>query len=283
MLSVTHLSSYLYCQRKLYLQQVLGLYEPLKEALIKGTIRHKTYENINLAEEELVKSVKDPISLEDLKGRYHQKYREILLNIIKQHKDELKNFNILPQDLFKQTWPLILSESEARAVIVHNFIEKNKIYGQELWEKLTPKIESELKITSEALGLKGVIDQIEIYPEGFVPVELKTGKSPKDGIWPSHKIQLICYALLLEEKFKTKVKEGFVHYLDTKQKKHIALNPFMILEVKELIKKVNSMLSSVKIPDFEKNQNKCINCGIKEDCYNEKKLQTLLQNKNQKV
>src|SRR3989338_10334498 len=137
MLSVTHLSSYLYCQRKLYLKKVLGLYEPTKEALIKGTIRHKTYENINLAEEELVKSVKDPISLEDLKGRYHQKYREILLNIIKQHKDELKNFNILPQDLFKQTWPLILSESEARAVIVHNFIEKNKIYGKELWEKLT--------------------------------------------------------------------------------------------------------------------------------------------------
>ena len=41
MLSVTHLSSYLYCPRKLYLQKVLSIYEPPKEALVKGTIRHK--------------------------------------------------------------------------------------------------------------------------------------------------------------------------------------------------------------------------------------------------
>lgn len=283
MLSVTHLSSYLYCPRKIYLQQVLGLYEPPKEALVKGSIRHKTYENINLAEEELVKSIKKGANLEDLKGKYHQKYREILLEVIKQNKEELKRFNILPQELFKNVWPLILAESETRASIVHSFTLKHKVFGEELWEKLTPKIESELRIESEKLGLKGVIDQIEIYREGFVPVELKTGKSPKEGIWPGHKIQLIAYALLLEEKFKTEIKEGFVHYLDTKEKRHIALNPFMRIELMELIQKVNLLLNSDKIPDFEKNQNKCFNCGLKEGCYNEKKLKALLKNKKQKV
>lgn len=277
MLSVTHLSSYLYCQRKLYLQQVLGLYEPPKEALVKGSIRHKTYENINLAEEELVKSIKKGMTLKDLKGKYHQKYRGILLQVIKQNKEDLKQFNLLPQDLFKNVWPLILSESETRATAVYNFILKHNIFGQELWEKLTPKIESELRIESEKLGLKGVIDQIEIYKRRFVPVELKTGKSPREGVWPGHKIQLIAYALLMEEKFNIGIKEGFVNYLDTKEKRHIALNPFMRMEVKELIKKVNSLLDSDKIPDFEKNQNKCFNCGLKEDCYNEKKLNQLLE------
>ena len=91
MLSVTTLSSYLYCPRKLYLEKVLGLTEPPKEALIKGSIRHKTYEEINLAEECLVTSITAQTTLEDLKGKYHQKYKEILLDIIRQNKDSLKN------------------------------------------------------------------------------------------------------------------------------------------------------------------------------------------------
>jgi len=279
MISVTTLSSYMYCQRKLYLQYVLRITEPPKEVLVKGSIRHKVYENINLAEEELVKSIKKGMIEQDIKGKYHQKYREILLDVIKQNKKDLDQFNILPQDLFKNVWPLILTESETRATTINNFILKNNVYGRELWEKLTPKIESELKITSEKLGLKGIIDQIEHYKEGFVPLELKTGKAPREGVWPGHKIQLIAYALLLEEKFNTRIKEGFVHYLDTKEKRHIPINPFMRLEVKELIQKVNSLINSDKIPNFEKNQNKCIKCGLKEDCYDEKKLGELLKNK----
>lgn len=281
MISVSTLSSYMYCPRKLYLQYVLRITEPPKDVLLKGSIRHKVYENINLAEEELIKSIKKGMTENDLKGKYHQRYREILLEVIKQNKEDLKQFNILPQDLFKNVWPLILSESETRATIVNNFILKNNIFGQELWEKLTPKIESELKISSEKLGLRGIVDQIQIHKEGFVPIELKTGKCPREGVWPGHKIQLIAYTLLLEEKFNTEIKEGFVHYLDNKEKRHIAINPFMRLEVKELIQKVNNLLNSDKIPGFEKNQNKCSNCGLKEDCYDEKKLKTLLQ--NQKV
>lgn len=279
MLSVTTLSSYMYCPRKLYLQYVLKLTEPPKEALVKGSIRHKVYENINLAEEDIIKSIKKGMDENDLKGKYHQKYREILLEVIKQNKEELNQFNILPQELFKNVWPLILAESETRASLVYSFILENKVFGNELWGQLTPRIESELRIESEKLGLKGVIDQIEIYKEGFVPIELKTGKAPGEGVWPAHKIQLIAYALLMEEKFNTEIKEGFVHYLDTKDKRHIPINPFMRIEVRELIEKVNSLLNSEKLPDFEKNQNKCINCGIKEQCYNEKELDKLLKNK----
>ncbi len=283
MLSVTTLCSYLYCARKLYLQYVLKLSEPPKEALVKGSIRHETYENINLAEEEMVKGIEKGTSLEDLKGKYHQKYREILLQVIKRYKDELKKFNIKPQDLFKNVWPLILSESETRANAVHSFIAKYNIFGEELWEKLTPKIESELRIESEKLGLKGVVDQIEVYKEGFVPLELKTGKSPREGVWPGHKIQLIAYAMLMEEKFNTEIKEGFVYYLDIKERRHIPFNPFMKIEVKELIKKVDELLRSDRIPGFEKNQNKCVNCGLKEDCYDEDNLKILLQNKHGKI
>lgn len=270
MLSVSALSTYMYCKRKLYLQNVLGFYEPPKEALVKGAIRHLAYEKINLVEEELVKNIKKEITLDVLKGRYHQRYREILLEIIKQKKEGLKQFNILPQDLFKQTWPLILTESETRATIVHDFILKHKVFGKELWEKLTPKIKSEYKIISKRLALKGVIDQIEIYEKGFVPIELKTGSCPKEGVWPNHKIQLAAYALLLEDNLNITVKEGFVAYLDAKQRRHVSINPFLRQEILDLIDKVGSLLKNEKVPDFEKNENKCNKCGIKNMCYNQK-------------
>ena len=88
MISVSTLSSYMYCQRKLYLQYVLKVSEPPKDVFLKGSIRHKVYENINLAEEELVKGIKKGVNKEDLKGKYHQKYREILLEVIKEASSE---------------------------------------------------------------------------------------------------------------------------------------------------------------------------------------------------
>ena len=56
-ISVTMLSSYLYCKRKLFLERVLGLFEPDKGALVKGSIRHKTYEEINKIEENIFKKI----------------------------------------------------------------------------------------------------------------------------------------------------------------------------------------------------------------------------------
>ena len=75
---------------------------------------------------------------------------------------------------------------------------------------------------------------------GYVPIELKTGKMPKEGVWPGHRIQIAAYSMLIEEKFNTTVKEGFVRYLDSKETRHIAINPFMREEITNLIKEVQN-------------------------------------------
>ena len=43
----------------------------------------------------------------------------------------------------------------------------------------------------------------------------------------------------------------------------------------------NNLLKSKEIPSFCNNQNKCNACGLKQDCFNEKKIKNLI-NKNQK-
>jgi CRISPR-associated protein Cas4 len=248
------LSSYEYCKRKLFLNYVLKFFEPVKKSTSLGTIRHETYDGINKAEESLVKSIKQRLKKEEILDIYKQKYSEILRKVIRKNKRNLEELKIELGEVFKNVWPLILEESETRASYLFEFIQMNNVYGDELWEKLTPKIHSEVRIESEKLNLKGIIDQLEIYKSGIVPVELKTGSMPNEGVWPGHRLQIAAYALLAQEHFKQEVKEGFVLYLDQKERRHIAMNPFMIEEIKDLIKKIDNLLSSKQLPEIVSNR-----------------------------
>ena len=271
-ISVSLLASYLYCPRKIYLERVLGFFELPKKALVIGTIKHGIFDEINKKEEEIVTNITEKTSLEGLQETYKNAYSKIHRDVIIKNKEKLRELELNIQDIFKKTWPLILNEAQNRSLNVFNFIQKHMVFGKELWEKLTPKIQSEFKIKSETLGLSGIIDQIEIYEKGYVPIELKSGKAPKEDAWPNHKIQVAAYAMLLEEKFNTEVKEGFIHYLDVNEKRHIPINIFLKEETNELKNKVKALLESKEIPSVCDNENKCNACGLRETCFDEKKL-----------
>ena len=275
-ISVSMLSAYLFCSRKLFLQQVLALKEPPKESTILGSLRHELYDFINRSEEKIVTTIKEKIQYNELITTYKSFYSKALREKIIKNKSRIKEVNLDIVDVFKKTWPLILDEAEIRAKNIFDFIQKYNVYGHDLWEKLTPKIISEIWVDSDKLQLKGIIDKVEIYENGYVPIELKTGKMPKEGVWPGHKVQIAAYSMLIEEKFKTEVKEGFVNYLDAKQTRHIAINPFMRQEILDLVKEVQEMLKSHDLPNYCKNKNKCVNCGLRETCYNEQEVSTLL-------
>ncbi len=275
-ISVTMLSSYLYCSRKLFLEKVLLLEEPPKESLVLGSIRHNTYDKINKTEEEIVTSIAKIMPLESIEAMYRQKYLQILRKTIADNKKRLDEVNVGMLDAYKKNFPCIAEESSTRAGNIFSFMEANKVFGKELWEKLTPKIISELRIESDELRLKGVIDQLHVYNDEYVPFELKTGRTPSDGVWPSHRIQIAAYSLLLQEYFKKPIKEGFVVYLDTRQKRRIAINPYMKEEVIQMVDDVIALLEDKELPNYCGNENKCRKCGLKQTCYNEEEVNNLL-------
>jgi len=187
-ISVSMLSSYLFCSRKLFLQQVLDLKEPPKESMVLGSLRHEIYEFINKTEEKIVISIEKKPQYDELLSKYKNFYSRALREKIIKNKSRIKNVNLDIVDVFKRTWPLILEEAESRAKNIFGFIQKYNVYGLELWEQLTPKIISEIRIDSNTLQLRGIVDKIEIYENGYVPIELKTGKNAKRrGVaWPSN-------------------------------------------------------------------------------------------------
>ncbi len=270
MISVTFLSSYLYCARKLFIERVLGIRPEIpKDAIIKGSIRHSIYEKINISNEEIVRSI-DNKDFELVLRVFKSKYIKILKHAVIRNKGGLGSIKVPLTDFFRDVKPMIEKEAEFRASKIFGFIEKTGFLGDELWENITPKIKPEYRINSEALGLKGVIDELEVHPTFFVPNELKTGKAPDEGVWPGHKIQVGAYAMLLEEKFNVPITKAVVRYLDTNSEREVIVNPFLKQEVLELVKKVNLMLNSSEIPEFADNENKCKSCDLKDVCYDEK-------------
>jgi len=271
-ISVSMLSAYLYCPRMLFLQKILALEEPPKESLVLGSIRHEAFDLINKKEESVVKGVKEPIDFNYLLNIHKELHSSILKTVVIRKKAELREANLGMAEAFESSWASVSHESETRASVIFDFVQKHNLFGNELWEKLTPKISSEFRIESDLMPLKGIIDQVYIYGSQYVPYELKTGKAPRDGVWPGHKIQLGAYAMMLEEKFKIPVKEGFVYYLDSKEKRHIAVNPFLKDEIANLVKEVMELIENKALPKLCENKAKCRACSFKGVCYNEELL-----------
>ncbi len=273
MIAVSLLSSYDYCARKLFLEHVLKLVVVPREVVVKGSIRHSVHDRASKAEEGFVKGIKGELNYNEIVDRYKKLHSDILKETIVRNKSKLSEVKISLTDFFKESWPLVLQESQHKALNLHEFMKKNKVFGDELWRLLSPKIESEFYIESEELMLKGVIDQLEVYDNKIVrevvPYELKIGSAPREGVWPSHKIQAGAYIMLLE-KNKMFVREAFVKYLDINEARAVVMNPFLEKKVLETRDRVLELFKSKDIPGFCESENKCSSCPLKEQCYNEK-------------
>ena len=266
MLTVTDLATYTYCPRKLYISKVLGVKEPLKKQVVLGRIRHEAFDLMNKQQELIISSI-TKIDKKFIEGLFRKEYSNALIKSILNNKVLLKNFNLNTSDVFKTAWKFMLLELKQRTELIYNFILKTGFLGETLWQELEPKIKSEVEVKSESLKLIGRVDQLLYYKDNVVPVELKTGKAPVDGVWPSHKIQVEAYVLLVGETTKLKVNKAVVKYLDTMQERTIVANPFFEYEIKKLVLSINELLSSKRPPKICANKNKCRYCGLRDFCF----------------
>ncbi len=271
--SVTDLCSYEYCARKLFLQKVLKVVEIPKEAIVKGTIRHAAFDDINKKEREIVLEIAKDMTKESIVELYKERYSAILKAAIVRNRRLINNIGLESSELFKQAFPQIMQEGLIRSDNVISSIEKHKLYGEELWNLLTPKIKSEFRISSKSLELTGIIDQLEVYKDRLVPIELKTGSLPKEGVWPSHQLQVGAYVLLLKKEFSNQSDEGRVRYLDHGKTITLKLNPFLEEEITRLTSQVKELLKGNQLPDFCANKNKCQSCGIKSLCHDKEAIE----------
>ena len=246
--SVTDLASYMYCQRAVYQQKVLGYAEKPSKAMVFGSIRHNFYDMANKYEEKIVVHLPAGLPREEILSAYLGTYNSLLRSAVITRSKALSDFDLNAEEVIAEMKPMALAEATERAENLHSFATQNGVYGEKLWELLTPKIITELKVKSPSLRLKGTVDRVEIHKNAVLPIELKTGKMAKDGVWPSHRVQVAAYMILLQEMFNTPINQAMIRYLDYKSTRTVRLNPYMELEVKEITEKVLRLLASNEIP-----------------------------------
>ena len=262
---VSWLSNYLYCKRKLYLEQVRKLKIFNTESLIKGQIRHSIFNKINSVDKTIVESIKSFKKLDEIQMIFRKEYFDLAKQIIDENRMRLFSIGLNTTDFFHEIWPSVLKEVDLRSKNIFNFIIREKIYGRELWSKLFPKYLSEVNLVSDKL--RGKIDRIEVYSDYMVPVELKTNKAPKEGVWLGDRVQIGAYMFLVEKEFEKKIDYGFINYLESGEIRKVENDEFIEDFLSSLLEDIDKTLKG-PLPDFVKNKNKCDNCSLKEKCYN---------------
>lgn len=249
MINVSVFGSYLYCQRKLYLEKAKSI---PNEVLILSSIKHEVLKKINKIS--LTLSSED-----DLLKLIINNHMNILKEVIKARSAELISTSAEFESKIANLKNKLIEDAARRAEI-HSNQKDNEMSFR--------KILSGVRFKSEELGISGIADQVEYHQDEIVPVIFKGGQIPNSGLWESDKLIAGLYIILAEQKDK-KAKRCIIRYTDSGTERDIVMNPFLRFKTINVIEKVKMLLNQDKLPDFCDNTNKCNKCIVKEECYNQ--------------
>lgn len=260
-ISISDITAWLYCPRKLYISKVKGIRQPLTREMLIGKMKHQTLEAFSKKEKELVVKIDKDQDKLDLVFMYEQFLKEITEKIFKENIRAVESFRINKEEVIKKIIGDFLEDIKLR---VQNIKKKLGLgfFGEELWKNLDSIYISELSLESESLGLRGRVDRIEIsrIDNNIIPYELKTRESK---IFPSDEIQLTAYAMLLEDHYRKKIDKGIVEINNKKQELEITEEKKQ--EVLRLADEIRNMKENFA-PPMLSNFNKCRSCSFNEIC-----------------
>jgi CRISPR-associated protein Cas1 len=151
----------------------------------------------------------------------------------------------------------------------------DRVYaGRELHAGLEEELDGEqtsIELTSEMLGLMGKVDCVRRRDGTYIPYEHKRGRSHKadDGThsaWASDRLQVIAYAVLLEEAFGQPIAEGRVRYHATNVTVRVPIDQAARAELREAIATARQLRESVVRPPIAENERLCQNCSLAPVC-----------------
>jgi CRISPR-associated protein Cas1 len=131
--------------------------------------------------------------------------------------------------------------------------------------------ETSLDLASEALGLYGKVDCLKRRDGSYLPYEHKRGKPAKDryddpAAWPSDRLQIIAYALLLEEAFGQPIEEGRVRYHAAKVTVKVPIDDFARTLFDSAMYRAQQLRETLERPPITENARLCEMCSLAPVC-----------------
>jgi CRISPR-associated protein Cas1 len=124
---------------------------------------------------------------------------------------------------------------------------------------------------SETYGLIGKVDCIRKRDGEIIPYEHKRGKSARlsDGkpeTWASDRLQIIAYALLVEEKTGKTISEGRVRYHADNVTVRVPLDDAARSFFEKSLARAKQLQTSVERPPVTENERLCVKCSLAPVC-----------------
>lgn len=124
---------------------------------------------------------------------------------------------------------------------------------------------------SHELQLKGRPDFLIRRDDMIIPVEVKTGRTPRDSPYPNHMMQLIVYCVLVEAHYGVRPSHGVVRYPD--QSYEVAFTQELEANLKKIVEEMQFIKQSdVVVHRNHNNPRRCVACDFRDAC--DEQLQT---------
>ncbi len=146
--------------------------------------------------------------------------------------------------------------------------------GRELHTSLEADEEGEqtnLELSSDSLGLFGKVDCLKRRDGSYLPYEHKRGRPfrNEDGTsaaWPSDRLQIIAYTVLLEETFGQAIPEGRVRYHAVNITVRVPIDENARADLRAAIATAQRLRGSVDRPPITENERLCEKCSLAPVC-----------------
>jgi CRISP-associated protein Cas1 len=129
----------------------------------------------------------------------------------------------------------------------------------------------ELFLESAELGLRGKVDALRTRDGQVIPYEHKRGRSHRDEdgqpqAWESDRLQILCYAYLLELALQVPIQEGRIRYHAENVLVHVPLDDAGRAEVRKAITQARELRQSPCRPPVATNERLCARCSLAPVC-----------------
>lgn len=128
---------------------------------------------------------------------------------------------------------------------------------------------SNVYLSSARYQLRGIIDEVLTFPDStMAPLDFKYAEY-KQVSYKTHKIQALCYCLLIEDNFQTKSDKAFIVY--TRSKNKLIDLSFTSKDRGDLINQIKEVIKIIVTgyyPKKTRSTKRCLDCCYKNICDN---------------
>ncbi len=261
MINVSSIKTHMYCPMNLYIQNHVDNNEN-KDYQLAIEIKKLKIDILDLIQKNMRKIKKDMglIEIESKLSEAIDKYIESTIDAIK-----AMDFDITPEqinEIIDSTY-FNIKITSLRIKQAMTILNKNAF---EIIDMFFPNCMYSYLLKDQSIGLIGMCDKIEIIDGRYYPVILKNSNPPVKGVWNQDAIELVSYAILIEEEFDTEVFVGFVNYEKIGEKRPVVMDVNLRKGLFEVIREVKEITENKKLPNVRKNIKKCESCKYRDIC-----------------